>query len=167
VSSQPRYSLDAYLLHLRSTLDAAQRSLGEAQSRHHEEQQKLADLLRARDATQAELRRRQDALQSGLRTAQWKVADIVSRENHLRRLRADLDGQRRAILTQRHAVHKAESAVEEARHKLEEIAGETKAHEGRKEAWLEELRREQQRAEQRRTEEIGQMIHERRRREER
>lgn len=167
MSSQPRYSLDAYLLHLRSTLDAAQRSLAEEQSRHHEEERKLADLLRACDAIRTELESRQDALQSGLRTAQWKVADILSRENHLKRLRADLHGQSRAILAQRHAIQKAEAAVEEARHKLEEIALETKAHEGRKEAWLEELRREQQRAEQRRTEEIGQMIHERRRREER
>ncbi|MCA9729212.1 MAG: hypothetical protein R3E12_00235 [Candidatus Eisenbacteria bacterium] len=164
---KPRYQFEAYLVHLQGEKETAQRALAEAMDRHADEQRKLAELIAARDALQESLRRWKAELDEGLRAARWTVMEMETRQNHLRRLRTDIDDQQRLVLAQQRAVQRAERAVEEAREALQKIANEVKVHEERKEKWLEELRREEQRLEQKRMEEISQAMHERRRRDER
>jgi flagellar biosynthesis chaperone FliJ len=164
---KPRYQFEAYLVHLRGGKEAAQRALADAQQRHVEEQQKLSEMVEARERLQQSHRRWKEELDAGLEAAQWTVAEMGARQDHLRRLRSDIEDQQRAVLSQQRTVQRADRAEEEARQKLQDVANEVKVHEERKERWLEELQREERRLEQKRIEEISQAMHERRRRDDR
>lgn len=166
MSNKPRYDFEAYLTQLLATKEERQRALAAALTREAEEMAKLSALLETRKQLEAESARWKEDLASGLREARWTIQEMTTRQDHLRRLRSDLDDHQRAILSQQRAVERARKATQEARQALQEVANEVKVHEERKERWLEDLARENQRKEQKRMEEISQAMHERRRREE-
>lgn len=166
MANTPRYAFEAYLTQLLSQKEERQRALAGALTRESEEMAKLNALLEQRKQLEAASARWKEELARGLRDARWTIQEMVPRQDHLRRMKSDLDDQQRAILAQQRAVERVRKAVQEARQALQEVANEVKVHEERKARWLEDLAREEQRKEQKRMEEISQAMHERRRREE-
>jgi flagellar export protein FliJ len=164
--NKPRYAFEAYLTQLLSQKEERQRDLAAALGREAEEIARLDELLERRKQLEGDSARWKEELGHGLRAGEWTVQEMALRQDHLRRLRSDLDDQQRAILAQQRAVERARKAVQEARHALQAVANEVKVHEERKARWLEEIAREELRKEQKRMEEISQALHERRRREE-
>jgi len=165
VPKKPRYSLESYLEHIRSKKEDALRVLGEAEEKLRVEREKHDRLKSEYDALSTERDRRREEYWKGLREGKLSPPEIQGRKNHLEGIESDAREKRMEMLAQDRAIRRAEKGVEEARLSFQEVSNEEKIHEEKKERWLKELKKEEEKKLQREMEDISGATHERRRRE--
>jgi len=165
VPKKPRYSLESYLGHVRQKKEEALRALGVAEEKLRVEREKHDRLKGELAALTEERDRRREEYWKGLREGKLTPPEIQGRKNHLEGIESDAREKRMELLAHDRAIARAEKGVEEARGAFQEVSNEVKIHEEKKERWLKELKKEEEKKLQREMEDISSATHERRRRE--
>ena len=157
--------MESYLQHIGQKKEEALRVLGAAEENLRVEREKHDSLKSELDALTGERDRRRKEYWKGLREGKLTPPEIQARKNHLEGIESDTREKRMEMLAQDRAIRRAEKGVEEARLAFQEISNELKIHEEKKERWLKELKREEEKKLQREMEDISSATYERRRRE--